>query len=59
MHYLDILLDLIGEEKLIGFSLGRAEHDGLANATITDKDISKSAYSVLPGAVNGQVVNGP
>lgn len=40
VHDLDVLLDLVGEEELVGLLFGRGEDDALTD-TIADEDVSK------------------
>ena len=40
MHDLDVLLDFVGEQKLVGLQFGRGEHDGLSD-TVADEDVSE------------------
>ena len=51
VHYLDVLLDLVGEQELVRFGLGGAEDDGLADTSIANEDVGQGADSVLPGTV--------
>jgi hypothetical protein len=40
MHDLDVLLDFVGEEELVGLLFGRGEDDALTD-TIADEDVSE------------------
>lgn len=51
VHNLDVLLDLVREQELVRFCLGRAEHDRLADTSVANKDVGQRADSVLPRTV--------
>lgn len=51
VHNLDVLLDLVREQELVRFCLGRAEHDRLADTSIANEDVGQRADSVLPRTV--------
>ena len=40
MHNLDVILNLVSKDQLVGIVFGFREDDGLAVTTITDQNVS-------------------
>lgn len=57
MHDLEILLDLVGEDQLVGLCLGLTEDNSLAETTVDNENISESLHPVVVRAVDGNVFN--
>lgn len=57
MHDFDLVLNLVGSKELVGFLFSGCENDGLALAAIANQNIGEGRYSVVPGNVDGQVLN--
>ena len=57
MHNFDLVLNLVGSKELVGFLFSGCEDDSLALAAVANQNICESRDSVVPGNVNGQVLN--
>ena len=57
MHYLNVLLDLIGEQERVsvGFRLG--ENDDFSALSVDDKDVGERGESILEGTLDCQVLH--
>lgn len=58
MHDLDVLLNLVGQQKLVSFLLGRCKHDSLSTS-VANEHISQSGGSVVVRHINGQMSDSP
>ena len=57
MHNLDVLLDFVWEDQLVGIVFGLSENNGFSISSVADQDVSQSRHSILIWAVNGQMVH--
>ena len=55
VHYLDVLLDLVGEKEGIGVSLGLGKDNYLATLAIDNQNVCQGRESVLEGTLDGQM----
>ena len=59
MHHLDVLLDLVRQNKGVRIGLGLRENDGLSSLSVDDKNVSKRRKSVLEWALDSQMLHCP
>ena len=57
MHDFDLVLNLVGSKELVGFLFSGCKNDCLALAAVANQNICESRDSVVPGYVDGQVLN--
>lgn len=57
VHNLNISLHFIRNQKLIGFSLGGRENNGLTKPTVNQEDIGESLHPVVEGTVDRNMID--